>query len=837
MRRADSPWWSAGFTKQWWKGLDQQARKKVLDTMEDSELIDFFHDWRVWARDNQLAPEGVWTTWLLMAGRGFGKTRTGNEWLRDSIETGGMSRFALVGQGEDDIREVMIEGEALALDTPIPTPDGWTRFGDLVIGDEIFARDGSVTTVAVVTPVWEERPCYALIAANATPIVADARHKWVATSRAERRDNFAGEAALKTTQDMAANLTKYGPGNWNFELPMHGALDLPDAELPIPPYTLGAWLGDGASRAGTLTCHHADAETISHIRADGFEVRMVAGNYAWSILKLAPRLKAAGLRKNKHVPAEYLRASRAQRHALLCGLMDTDGYVSDRGQISFDNTDLALVVATRELMLTLGYKPGAIQSKPDKRGFKVMYRVTLTCSPENEPPFRLRRKFNRCKPGKRPNGRLVRSIDRVPSVPVRCIQVDHPSGTFLAGEDFVVTHNSGLLNIARPDMRPIFRPAVGSGRLIYPNGAMGYVYSAADPESLRGPQFEAALFDEPMAVPAENRQKAVSNLKFGLRLGPRPRLVYTTTPKPHRWLREEVAKAQRAAIDPKTGAELPMEQRRYILTRGTTFDNAENLPASFFEGIIEDFDGTNLGRQEIYAEILGEEEGALWSVDMLDKCRITAPIDPVERLAFLQQVAQTCDRVVVGVDPNMRAASKTSHAAGIVVCGRRGSERFVIDDRSVAGGPAAWSRAAVKASEDFDADEIVAEVNQGGDMVRMVVQAAAQDMEVEVKVHKVHATKGKTRRAEPVAQAYERGMVKHVGHVGSTLKPGPFFKLEMQMCAIHEGTDPTGEDFDRADAMVWGMTRLGLKKRRLVTNTSGAPNVFTFGDFDVANAA
>lgn len=508
MRRLDSPWYAAGFTEAWWLSLDLDDREAFLDSLTDTEVESFFKDWRVWARDKQLAPEGIWTTWLLLAGRGFGKTKTGVEYWRDEVESGHVGRLALVGQGEDDIREVMIEGP------------------------------------------------------------------------------------------------------------------------------------------------------------------------------------------------------------------------------------------------------------------------------------------------------------------------------------------SGFLKCASRDMRPEFRPSVGAGRLIWPNGAMAYVYSAADPESLRGPEFEGAWFDEPMAVPAENRAKTVSNLKLGLRSGRHPRLIYTTTPKPHRWLREEVAKAQRAAVDKITGAEIPIALRRYILTKGSTKENAANLAASYLEGILDDYDNTNLGRQEIYAEILGDEEGALWTPDMLDKSRVAVPTDASERLRFLQDWAATCDKVVVGVDPNMSASSKTAHAAGVVVIGRRGSDRFVIEDRSCKGGPAHWARAAVAAHIDFGADEVVAEVNQGGEMVRMVIQQEAAAQGIDIRVHKVHATRGKIRRAEPVATAYERGMVKHLGAVGTTDRPGPFYNLETQMCSLHDGFDPTGEDFDRADAVVWGLTRLGLKKANAGL-AAGGVNVFTFADFQggAANAA
>lgn len=393
------------------------------------------------------------------------------------------------------------------------------------------------------------------------------------------------------------------------------------------------------------------------------------------------------------------------------------------------------------------------------------------------------------------------------------------------GEDDIrevlIEGDSGFMKIAKPGMQPKFQPSVGAGRLIWPNGATAYLYSAADPESLRGPQFDLAVFDEPMAVPAEFRQKTISNLRFGLRLGVRPRLMYATTPKPHRWLTEELAKAAKYQ-------HLPLEQRRYILTRGSTWENRANLPEAFFEGLIEDYEGTNLGRQEIYAEILGDEEGALWTAGMLDKCRLETPSDPADRMAYIRQFARSSKRVVIGVDPNNSASSKTAHEAGIVCAAIRGERRIIIDDWSIGGGPQKWGSRAVACFVEFEADEIVVEVNNGGEMCKMVLEGAARDMGVDIKVHMVRASRGKQRRAEPVAAAYDRGQVNHLGSVGTTLKPGPFFKLESQMCALHEALDPTGEDFDRCDAAVWALTRLGGKRARR-SGASHMPSIMTFG--------
>ena len=491
MKREDSFWWSNGFTADWWRDLDQHEREAFLNTMSEDELASFFSDWRVWARDKQLEPDGDWRTWLLVCGRGFGKTRTGAEtldaWVNDSDIP---LRLAIVGQGEDDIRTVMIDGD------------------------------------------------------------------------------------------------------------------------------------------------------------------------------------------------------------------------------------------------------------------------------------------------------------------------------------------SGFLAIAKPGNVPKFYPSVGGGQLHWPSGSVGFMYSAEDPEALRGPQFHHAWVDEPMAMPAEKRERAFSNLRFGLRLGVHPRLIITTTPKPHPWMK----KMLQDVANPK---------KKIFLTRGTTYENADNLAESFIEGVLEDYEGTRLGRQELHGELLGDVEGALWSDPVLDRQRIRCKetTDGSWPTQLLVAFAKASDRTIIAVDPNTKA-NGAAHAAGITVICARGRDRFILADRTAKGGPDKWSKAAVQAAIDYDADEIVAEANQGGDMVRMVLQSTMADMEnMGFPIKLVHATKGKRRRAEPVAQAYERGIIWHMGIPGGEEGENNFRLLEDQMTNLHEGHDPTGEDFDRVDSLVWGLTRLGLKKSTQGITSNAGSGIRSMSEF------
>lgn len=467
MRREDSPWWSAGYTREWWKALSDEGRQQFLEAITDEQAESFLKDWRVWARDSQLAPEGAWGTWLLLAGRGFGKTRTAVEHIIDVKNAGVAGSICLLGQGEDDVRDIMIEG------------------------DSGFLRS---------SPSWD---------------------------------------------------------------------------------------------------------------------------------------------------------------------------------------------------------------------------------------------------------------------------------------------------------RPRWLPSRGGGKLIWDNGAVGHVYSAADPEALRGPNFDYAWCDEPMAFPADAREKAISNMRFGLRIGRNPRLVYTTTPKPHRWLKALLKKAGVDKAHPNGRRETGI-----VITRGNTYENRENLSEVFFDNVVSDYEGTSLGRQELHAEVLGDEEGALWTPALLDAKRL--------RDADPKTVANSCERVAVGVDPNIKT-NGTAHAAGVVVAGRRGDKRFCIADYTQAGGPAMWAKRTVDAYQEFKADVVTAEGNQGGEMVRMVIKQEAAQRGLDIAVILTHSSRGKQRRAEPVAQAYQQGTAVQVGEVGYKEKPGPMWALEEQMCALHEGLDPTGEDFDRVDALVSAMTHLASR--------------------------
>ncbi|MFL5686992.1 MAG: dCTP deaminase [Chloroflexota bacterium] len=353
-----------------------------------------------------------------------------------------------------------LEGKALALDTLIPTPSGWQTMGELEPGDLVFDDTGAPTQVVAATAPMFGRPCRELIFSDGQRIVADASHQWVTVDKNGRR---AGRARLevRTTDDIARSVRVQG--EMNHHVPLAGPVQYPTRiDLPIEPYTLGAWLGDGTTTKAEITS--VDSEVLAQVSGDGYPVERV--RYAPHVYRiggvgrtrsvetgryvrngsLSSRLRTLGLMDGKFVPRPYLEADVTQRTALLQGLMDTDGYVDDvAGRCEFTNTNENLADAVVELAASLGFRPIKTIGRATLNGVDCgpKYRVKFT---PDRPVFRLERKLARQKAATARYHRF-RAIDvvrEVASVPVRCIQVASPRGIFLASKSFIPTHNSSL---------------------------------------------------------------------------------------------------------------------------------------------------------------------------------------------------------------------------------------------------------------------------------------------------------------------------------------------------------------------------------------------------------
>jgi replicative DNA helicase len=386
-------------------------------------------------------------------------------------------------------------GKALALDTPLPTPDGWTTMGDVEVGHQVFDEKGQPCTVTYVSPVQHDRRCYEVVFDDGSTIVADADHQWFAydlsawKSRRERhyrthggysdvpgrnprlaRDQSARhkQPRVVTTQQMVdEGWRKQGRPNWY--LPLTQPLELPEVNLPVDPYVLGCWLGDGCSTSSEITI---GAEDVAHFRAQfmavGYPLQQrqrlqyatvpVAGSGAWQGYRglqrlLTRELHEVGLLRGaaKHIPMAYMRASFKQRLALVQGLLDTDGCVTnENGTVELCLADRELLAQVRELVCSLGHKPGPLRQKTIPLGdgrTATAWRLRWT---PLDPVFRMGRKAKLLedKVSLRPFGRMTRrtiqEIRPVESIPVQCITVDSPSHLYLAGETMVPTHNTAF---------------------------------------------------------------------------------------------------------------------------------------------------------------------------------------------------------------------------------------------------------------------------------------------------------------------------------------------------------------------------------------------------------
>ena len=327
--------------------------------------------------------------------------------------------------------------------------------------------------------------------------------------------------------------------------------------------------------------------------------------------------------------------------------------------------------------------------------------------------------------------------------------------------DTMVEGKSGLLNVCPPWNRPLYEPS--KRRLTWPNGAMAVLFSAEEPERLRGPECEAWWADELAAW--KYQEETWHNLQMGARLGD-PKGIITTTPKPQKLIKELLQRAHTH------------------ITRGSTFDNAANLSAAFIEEIRERYEGTRRGMQEIEGRVLVDNPNALWQLANIEAHRI--------KLEKLPQLV----RIVVALDPT---ATSDGDAAGIVAAGKGvDGEFYVLDDKTRQGSPAEWAKATVDLFKELEADRIVYESNQGGEMVAHTLRTVDRG----VPLRSVHAYRGKALRAEPIAALYEQGRVHHVG---------TFAELEEEMC---EWVPGDSESPNRMDALVYALLELSKRGDR-----------------------
>ncbi|MEQ1931163.1 MAG: terminase family protein [Parvularculaceae bacterium] len=332
--------------------------------------------------------------------------------------------------------------------------------------------------------------------------------------------------------------------------------------------------------------------------------------------------------------------------------------------------------------------------------------------------------------------------------------------SYADAREIMIEGPSGLLALSTSGERPAW--TASRRRLEWPNGAVAHCFSAEDPEGVRGFEFDAAWCDE--LCKWRYAEETWSNLQLALRQGPRPRQVVTTTPRP-------TGLIKRLLKSPGTA-----------VTRASSYENRDNLSPVFFDEIARRYEGTRLGRQELMGELIDDMPGALWTWNMIEAARIS--------------LAPPLQRVVVAVDPPVSLGAGAD-ACGIVVAGKADECAYVLADWSVQGlTPRGWAERAVAAYYEFEADRILVETNQGGEMAKEVIRQVDRT----VPVKGAFASLAKRARAEPVAALYEKGEVRHVG---------AFAQLEDEMTSFAGG----GPSPDRLDALVWAIAELKLRPK------------------------
>lgn len=584
-----------------------------------------------------------WQTWVLLAGRGFGK--------------------------------------ASDINTLVPTPDGWKKLSEIVDGDTVFNELGKKTTVVKAHDQYFTDEVYEVYFSDKTSIVVDKEHLWTFWEHLDNKQygrydkdidsgSFPDDWAtfIGDKYDCYGNVTgHFGAKTFNTEelknrlhlvprIPLTRPLELPDADLPINPWILGYWLGNGDARDGGVhTGSHLGETDFEHVKGQfekfgyliekSYPDRQRNDNKTYcgfvSSKKLHNELKDANLLGNKHIPPIYLRASKEQRLLLLQGLMDSDGGAGNeysKNYVGFSSTIKNLADGVYELAVSIGEKPRRDENYGTLYGVKKKYCWGVAYRP-NTNPFTLPRKRDRITPtehgkqGLRHKHRIIKTIEKVEGRYVRCLTVDSPSNLYLIGEQMVPTHNtrvgaelaremvetdqakriavisptasdardvavegqSGLVPICPPWNKPLYEST--KRRVTWPNGAQASLFSAEEPERLRGPQFDFAWVDEIAGYDINTQQMTWDMLQFCLRLGVNPRCVVTTTPKPTPLIQQLVKLARH-----------PLN--KIIITTGSTYENRTNLAAPFMRQITQ-YEGTNLGRQEIYAELIDIEESGI----------------------------------------------------------------------------------------------------------------------------------------------------------------------------------------------------------------------------------
>lgn len=786
--------------------LSEDELAQVLETASPELVREL--KWRLTARENQIPPEDGWTTFIARLGRGAGKR--------------------------------------LWIETPILTPSGFKKMGQLREGDKVYDENGKECNITYVSPITTA-PSYKLTFSDGAILYADPEHQWVTWTHRERKnayrrhyrqkipfifDNKWAQKPPVTTETILASL-RYGKRkDLNHCIPLAKPLQRPEIELPLHPYILGAWLGDGTAKTAEMS--NTDQQIRDRFEALGvptwdrnqvadkcprymFGNREINGRREYSCSRI---LRQLGVLKNKHIPKIYLEASEKQRMELLRGLMDTDGtFEKGNSRVSFTTTCEQLAEEVFDLVLSLGMKP-TIKEKQAKLDSVLKRKAYIVAFSALDQVFYIERKAERIRQNAsqaaRNMHRMIVSIEQAPALPMCCISVDSPNNLYLAGRNLIPTHNTRLasewvrkkieidgcksgLIVGSTTAKVVDVMVEGpsgilaccpdaiyksnKAQVVWPNGSRVYIQTAEKKEGARGYSVEFVWADEFCEwkyeretwgnVIATVREKGTDGQSTSQKL-------ITTTPKRTTLLRE---------IEEKEGT---------IVVTGSTYDNRDNLTQEYLDELEMTWGGTSLYRQEVLGEYLEQVEGAIWQEEWIKH-------GPLPGFDF--------DKVVIGVDPSV-SVSRTSDETGIVVVARLADEYFVLDDFSGKLTIDQWASRCIEQAEKYGC-EVIVEKNQGGDLLKKVIT----DKSPYTRVKLIHAITSKEDRLGSAAIYYERGQVTHVlreDENGNILEKelNKFKLLETQMVSWVPPSpgNPQKESPDRADALSHAVRYLAGKK-------------------------
>ena len=700
------------------KKLDAKEVKEALSKLSPDEWEELRYNWKFWARDNQLAPDGSWKVWLLNCGRGFGKTRTGTEWVREQIKLG-YQRVAAVGPTKGSVRQVMIDGESGLLSV---CHEGDKTYDGVTLGKPVWSPTNNTVTWAngakvevfsaedperLRGPQFEKAWCFIA----GTKVLTPHGNKDVQTL--EVNDLVLTSNGFQPIIGKSNRVMPVGTVSFSNGVSLTGTY-----EHPI--WTQRGWVNLGELKESDIVCA---IDALSGVVSGGIPTTTTIMNTEGQgqkdvkiehtfIEKFMKKLMGLSQRVSTFITLmgtssiTTLRTLKLCQEPTTCACTELQSHSPQQIMKSSNTQDNVMIVEKASLEV-LEPRPQSVKNVNTKL-------LTKPVKPQ-------------------------KSVHTVS--PVLC----------QGPETSVVSVVSTWVEETE---QTVYNLKVANQSEYFANGILTH------------------NCDEICAW--TRRDETWDMLQFCMRLGDNPQIVVTTTPKPDKLIRS------------LTSPEM-VESGKVVVTQGTSYDNADNIDLD----ALKQYEGTRLGRQELYAEILTEAAGALWNKEMLEACQAPEITDVLE---FSKDLV----RIVVSIDPAV-TSNKHSDLTGIIVAGLDiNGKAYILEDATGSYTPEAWATKAIGLYEKYQADRIVAERNQGGDMVRHTLKTVDETIPITL----VHASRGKYARAEPVSALYEQGKVFHVKGL---------MDLEDQM-VTWEPLEAIGSP-DRLDAMVWAITNLLLNNR------------------------